>query len=244
MTTESKRGSNGGNARSEKLSKEQRKAIASEAAAKRWDAVRAAKEKDASPDADPKPNGKMKPEPVPVVVASPVPVPVTPEPTPIPPHPYALPVPPTFAMSLPKTVKTKKKAKLPREFGAAHSYAEKRLAEAIRERAEAAGRVAALNAEIPSLLQIINALKTPGNPIATQYPPQQAYTAPAQPAYIPTQEDAQMAALMAAQKSIPIPPPIPMAHGGAVGGGFAPDPNNMPEDAFLNDSFVGGGGWK
>ena len=45
-----------------------------------------------------------------------------------------------------------------KEFGKAHSYAEKRLAEAIKERAEAMGKVAMLNAEIPSLVQIIRAL--------------------------------------------------------------------------------------
>ena len=45
-----------------------------------------------------------------------------------------------------------------KEFGKAHSYAEKRLAEALKERAEAMGKVAMLNAEIPSLVQIIRAL--------------------------------------------------------------------------------------
>ena len=45
-----------------------------------------------------------------------------------------------------------------KEFGKAHSYAEKRLAEALKERAEAMGKVAMLNAEIPSLVQIIKAL--------------------------------------------------------------------------------------
>ena len=45
-----------------------------------------------------------------------------------------------------------------KEFGKAHSYAEKRLAEALKERAESMNKVAMLNAEIPSLVQIIKAL--------------------------------------------------------------------------------------
>jgi hypothetical protein len=52
---------------------------------------------------------------------------------------------------------------MPKAFKGASSYAEKRLAEAIKQRAEYMGRVAALNAEIPSLVSVIRALG--GNPM-------------------------------------------------------------------------------
>ena len=57
----------------------------------------------------------------------------------------------------PKPIQKRRKPMV-KEFGKAHSYAEKRLAEALKERAEAMGKVAMLNAEIPSLVQIIKAL--------------------------------------------------------------------------------------
>jgi hypothetical protein len=47
----------------------------------------------------------------------------------------------------------------PKEFRGAHAYAEKRLAQAIQERAQAMHKLAMLEAEIPSLVGIINALK-------------------------------------------------------------------------------------
>jgi hypothetical protein len=62
---------------------------------------------------------------------------------------------------------------MPKAFKGASSYAEKRLAEALKERAEYMGRVAALNAEIPSLVQVIKALGTSTIPPEAMqaYPP-------------------------------------------------------------------------
>jgi hypothetical protein len=145
MTEPSKRGANGGKARKEKLSPERRKEIAREAAKKRWG-------KKEEPNPTTVELGPITIEtfheqlPPPVIVTL-----STPQPAPIP---Y---IPPPAAPEPPKAVQKRRKPMV-KEFGKAHSYAEKRLAEAIKERAEAMGKVAMLNAEIPSLVQIIRAL--------------------------------------------------------------------------------------
>ena len=185
MTDPSVRGANGGNARAAKLTKEQRSAIAKQAAAKRW-----AKPKEENPlvnpeikdavnhiakglkrsiedilqennihaeDAGLEPTvyptyGGLERGSMPMVepnitppIAAQAP-PIQQPPIYIPPHPE------------PPKPTPKRRKPMVKEFGKAHSYAEKRLSEAIKERAEAMGKVAMLNAEIPSLVQIIKAL--------------------------------------------------------------------------------------
>jgi hypothetical protein len=124
-------GSEGGRARKEKLTPEQRKSIAAAASKARWDKAKKAKE---------------------VAAAAPVP-PVDP-PAPVAPEPAPRPA---------LTRRRQSTVPMPKAFKGASSYAEKRLAEAIKQRAEYMGRVAALNAEIPSLVSVIRALG--GNPM-------------------------------------------------------------------------------
>jgi hypothetical protein len=77
---------------------------------------------------------------------------------------------------IPLQTTRKRQAKpMPKAFKGASSYAEKRLAEALKERAEYMGRVAALNAEIPSLVSVIVALGGTVDPQAGQM---QTYQAP------------------------------------------------------------------
>lgn len=61
-----------------------------------------------------------------------------------------------------KKLPAKKRSAGPREFSSALKMAEKRLAKAIQERAEAGAKYAVLSAEIPSLQRIIAALSHPG----------------------------------------------------------------------------------
>ena len=142
MTEPSARGSNGGKARKEKLSPERRKEIAREAAQRRW-----AKPKDTPKveiiDSSLDSEDQTPPFIPPTIQSIPAPIPT--------------PVHPPAAAEPPKPIQKRRKPMV-KEFGKAHSYAEKRLAEALKERAEAMGKVAMLNAEIPSLVQIIRAL--------------------------------------------------------------------------------------
>jgi hypothetical protein len=71
-----------------------------------------------------------------------------------------IPTPPPQPTAAPQPQRKRSSKPMPKAFKGASSYAEKRLAEAIKERAEFMGRVAALNAEIPSLVQVIRALGT------------------------------------------------------------------------------------
>jgi hypothetical protein len=125
----------------------------------------------------------------------------------------------------PESPKRRKKSKpLPKAFGSAHNYAEKRLAEAIKERTKAMYLVAELNAEIPSLVQIINALKNTQNAVTLPELPadlSQALPIPPQTAY---------------------PPRVSRAQGGAIGVDLS-DAND-DEDRFLKDSIVSGGEWR
>ena len=147
---QSKRGQNGGNARKEKLSPERRKEIGKLAAAKRWAKksepsslteqelkVGIAQISDRLKEVLVSAAAQIAPQAAPVPQPTPIYIPPPPEP--------------------PKAVQKRRKPMV-KEFGKAHSYAEKRLAEALKERAEAMGKVAMLNAEIPSLVQIIKAL--------------------------------------------------------------------------------------
>jgi hypothetical protein len=126
----------------------------------------------------------------------------------------------------------------PKEFSVALKAAENRLAKAINERAEAMGKLAGLNAEIPSLLQIIQALKGSNNLPPAQYdfsgsvPNAQAFQAPIDP----------QAALMAAMAA----PPVSRAQGNAVQ--FGPDvvgslegPDDDDPDRFITGPQAGPG---
>ena len=169
MTEPSKRGQNGGNARKEKLSPERRKEIAKEAAKKRW-----AKKDNPQPvdgalyeDGIHAEDMGLEPTTWPTyggIERGSMPITTQNINTPsIPPPPQAAPLPPptpSYTPAAPEPTKVVQRRRKPmvKEFGKAHSYAEKRLAEALKERAEAMGKVAMLNAEIPSLVQIIKAL--------------------------------------------------------------------------------------
>ena len=127
----------------------------------------------------------------------------------------------------------------PKEFGKAHNYAEKRLAMALKERAEAMQRVAMLNVEIPSLVQVIRALGGTVHPQAlvgpTQGvpPPDGAQFAQPQPISepVPLPPDGIDPALYRTN-AVPIPgisgPPVPLVPNTAVGG--AMDLDYVPSD--------------
>lgn len=230
MKNGSKRGANGGDARAAKLSKEQRSKIAKDAASARW-----AKKKGTGADvqvvgdvtpvnlySDKEYTSKS-------VIVDEIPA--------APPAPVEQAIPPSIP-NAPKPEKrsTKRKARLPKEFGAAHSYAEKRLADAIKERAEAMGRVAALNAEIPSLVQIIKALKSTEPPVPS-FPNPQAYQTVPMPIASGIDPSLQAGNIIT-QANIP---PTPLAHGGAVD--FEGAQQELPEDAFLSGSVGGDKGW-
>ena len=196
--TTDKRGSSGGRKRAEKLSKEQRAKIASDAAKARW-----AKKK-AQPDgpevitmtylnsktgetSEPSPTTELAPLPdvsdekhCPACLAGQsleegegTHILATIE------HPVTLPA--AFAdaetvLSVPEPPaapqKPKRQAKpMPKEFKSASSYAEKRLPQAIKEKSDHVGAVARLDAEINDLVRVIKAL---GGNVEV-----------AQPAYIP-----------------------------------------------------------
>ncbi len=188
------------------LSKEERKKRARTAAQKKWENWRAAKA---------------------ATLASTAPTTFDP-----PPEPAA----PPAVSAAPEPPKRPKKPRMVKEFGVAHSYAEKRLAEAIKERAQAMGKVAMLNAEIPSLVQIIKALGNTPDLSALQdfYP-----GAPVPGGYqIPPNgiDPGMMAAPL---------PSIPLARGGGMG--IIPDAQGpvVDEDQFLRgDALTGGGGWR
>jgi hypothetical protein len=111
----------------------------------------------------------------------------------------------------------------PKEFRGAHSYAEKRLAEAIKERAQAMHKLSMLEAEIPSLVQIIRALQN-------------------------TPQSAPMGAIAPPQLGLGLtavrPPLINRAQGGAGLPGIGnPVEVNEDEDVFLRESPVAQGEW-
>ena len=184
--TEEKRGSKGGNARKEKLSPEQRKAIATLAAQKRWAKKDLPTDKVAElPDSktvtditliDVGPttvnaessSNEPKEKHCPACTAGQsleegegMHILATVE------HPVTLPAgfedskpqePTPIAPTAPqKPVKTKAKS-VPKEFRSASSYAEKRLPQAIKEKSEHVAKVAQLDAEINDLVRVIKAL--------------------------------------------------------------------------------------
>ena len=87
---------------------------------------------------------------------------------PPPPTHYVIPVVAPAPQLAPVAPKKQKRYTGPKEFSVALKAAENRLAKAIVERAQASGQLAMLQAEIPSLIQIINALKGQQNvPVAS-----------------------------------------------------------------------------
>jgi|SRR5208337_4985126 len=116
-------------------------------------------------------------------------------------------------------------------FGKAHSYAEKRLAQCIKKRAYYASLWAALNAEIPSLVQVIAALKSSQNPVpVSQMPSPYSDAAPwdANPQGVPVATPAQQIAAT-------------RVRGGAMGIDLG-DPEE-DEDRFLRGTGLPGGDW-
>ena len=191
MSKERVRGSNGGNARKAKLPQERRSEIAREAAKKRW-----AKAPDIATITTVPSQAESIIVRVPSMLESPVGdngakhcpacamgqslekgegthILLTVE------HPYdpgpaqVLHDAPIQAPTAPQIQRKQRPKPIPKAFKGASSYAEKRLAEALKERAEYMGRVAALNAEIPSLVQVIRALGTSTIPPEAMqaYPP-------------------------------------------------------------------------
>jgi hypothetical protein len=159
--------------------------------------------------------------------------------------------------SPPKALPVKKRPTAPREFSSALKVAEKRLAKAITERAEAAAKYAAVSAEIPSLMQIINSLKSPLGTVPLDPSRQYQYGyAPAPPTLEQIVGDQPLAYQNPPRTDIPAaPPPFPTipvppalhpanatgrAGGGAVGMELE---ETEDEDQFLKESPVSGGVW-
>jgi len=172
------------------------------------------------------------------------------EPTAPPPPDYSpapLPAPvfvgaPQLAPAAPKKVK---RYQGPKEFSVALKAAESRLAKAINERAEAMGKLAGLNAEIPSLMGIIQALKGSSvqiPPVPYDFSGAGAFQIPAAPQFqAPTNP---LAAFQAAQ----VAPPVSRAQGGAMQ--FGPEvigalegPEDDDIDRFITGPAAGGSGW-
>jgi hypothetical protein len=140
-----------------------------------------------------------------------------------------------------------KKAPVPKEFSVALKAAEGRLAKAIVERAEFSGKLAAVNAEIPSLMQIIQALR--GTPAVIQpfdLSQKQLYNsqAPTYPGIAPPiiYPTSGLAQAQAAVSHSPLP--VSRAQGGAIqlgpdmtGALEGPDDDN--EDQFISGPNAG-----
>ena len=188
----------------QKLPPEQRKALASLAAKTRWAAKKAAAKGDAYAE----------------VGMATVPAPQQPEQEPA-----------VHKQSRTQCRQPKRAMPAPKAFGAAHSYAEKRLAKCLEERAYHANMWAARNAEIPSLVQIITALKSSQNP---------AGIGPSPAAY------SDVAPWDANPQGVLAPTPAQQiaatrVRGGAVGIDLG-DPDE-DEDRFLKESGLPGGEW-
>jgi hypothetical protein len=193
MSEELKRGSHGGAARAQKLSKEQRSAIATAAAQRRWGKKKSEEppvSKDLTDFIDVAVDGIKKQIDEAIALAEPakdnhcpacvagqdfaqgthvagsLEHPFTSVPAQI------VNIPPTFVEPppTPKLVNRKPKP-MPKEFKSASSYAEKRLPIAIKEKSEHVGAVAKLDAEINDLVRVIKALGgTVDAQVAQPYP--------------------------------------------------------------------------
>lgn len=163
--------------------------------------------------------------------------------------PVAPPVPAPAPQLAPVRAPKQKRYTGPKEFSVALKAAEQRLAKAIVERAQAAGSLAALNAEIPSLLQIIQALKGSSNVSPVPYDVSGSYSnagmfqAPSPPQFQTPLDP--MDAIRAAMAA----PPVSRAKGNAVelspdvvGDLEGPDEDDDP-DRYITGPLAGGG-WK
>jgi hypothetical protein len=139
----------------------------------------------------------------------------------------------------PVAPKKQKRYTGPKEFSGALKAAEKRLAKARNERAEALGKYESLQKEIPYLLGIIKSLKGEQLfPIPQSFVTPQAFQPPA-PLQAPLDPMDAIRAAMAA-------PPVSRASGGAVQ--FSPDvvgslegPDDDNPDKFITGEHAGGG---
>ena len=233
MTDGTKRGSNGGNARKEKLSPERRSEIAKEASKKRWDAVRQNKAQQEDTAAVP----LEPPVELPASESEPLPhekhcpaclagqsleegegthVLDTVE------HPVVLPAAfqdadASVVVAAPPAApqKSKRQSKpMPKELKTASSYAEKRLPQAIKEKADLLVEVARREAEIQELTRVIQAL---GGQAPVGIPANGSYQNPAyQPQPIAPQMAPTYPEYAQPQPQMPVvTPPQPMRMGGA-----------------------------
>jgi hypothetical protein len=276
MSEPSVRGANGRNARAAKLTPEERSKIAKAAAAKRWakkdeklplvpkyvtDGVNAIAEalKESLKTAIPSsfsiqenhcPACAMgqsleKGEGTHVLLTVEHPTLADPVPT--------IPTPPPQPTAAPQPQRKRSSKPMPKAFKGASSYAEKRLAEAIKERAEFMGRVAALNAEIPSLVQVIRALGTSTIPpeALQSYPMQMPNYGPAETHYRPSADPMQnlpnpIDPALYAVNSGPLPGLVPAAANAPIipntsaGGAMELDYTPADEEPPLPKM---GGGW-
>lgn len=141
---------------------------------------------------------------------------------PPPPTHYVIPVVAPAPQLAPVAPKKQKRYTGPKEFSVALKAAENRLAKAIVERAQASGQLAMLQAEIPSLIQIINALKGQQNVPAVPYDfsgQNAQFYQPRMPQ--PVQPDNPLSAIQAAMDAANVAPPVSRAIGNAVQ--FGPD---------------------
>lgn len=143
---------------------------------------------------------------------------------------------------VPVAPKKQKRYTGPKEFSVALKAAESRLAKAVVERAEYSGKLAAVQAEIPSLLQIIAALKGQQNIPVVNYDP---YTNASFQTPMPQQYAAPQNPLAAIQAAMATPP-VSRASGGAMQ--FSPEmvgslegPDDDDPDRFIAGPNAGGG---
>lgn len=179
-----------------KLTPDERKARAIKAANAKWEKKRAA------------------------VVEPPVP-----EPAPLqsPIEPPATELLPVAAPAPPPPAIKPKKIPVPKEMRGALAYAEKRLAQAMRERGASIAKTASLNAEIDYLIPNIRAL---GGTVDSRAYPQPASRNPDVPYGYAPQE--------MLGETTPMPP-VPQAHGGGMG----IIPENVDENVFLKGDEAG-----
>jgi HNH endonuclease len=146
-------------------------------------------------------------------------------------------------------VQKEKIKRMPKEFGAAYSVAEQRLAEALKERASALQKLAALKEEIPSLVEIIRALGGQVNPqalapmVQTNMGLEPPFVAPALSPEVEAPNNIDPALFRT--NGAPLPgitaPPVPIIPNTAVGG--AMDLDYTPTDDEPRKPN-GGGGWQ
>jgi len=136
-----------------------------------------------------------------------------------------------------------RQAAAPKAFREAHSYSEKRLAAALKERAQAMNKLAMLNAEIPSLVEIIKALQGGRNPqpaAAGALLAGGVFAPEAQLAPHGVPGDRSTVAGVTAQ----VAAALSRVQGGAgIPGIGDPVDLNDDEDRFLRESPVAGGEW-